>query len=55
MLLFSILIAYNDLYLHKLRNYLSMKTIFLVMLRAPHKAIGDWDSVEERFRKRLAS
>ena len=32
MLLFSILIAYNDLYLHKSRNYLSMKTCFLVVL-----------------------
>ena len=32
MLLFSILIAYNDLYLHKSRNYLSMKTFFLIVI-----------------------
>ena len=24
-------------------------------LRAPHKSVGVWDSIEERFKKRLAS
>ena len=34
----------------------SLPTTYLGLpLRAPHKLVGAWDSIEERFRKRLAS
>ena len=34
----------------------SFPTLYLGLpLRAPHKVIGIWDSVEERFQKRMAS
>ena len=34
----------------------SLPTTYLgVLLGAPHKSVRAWDSVEERFRKRLAS
>ena len=34
----------------------SLPTTYLGLpLRAPHKSVGVWDSIEERFRKRLAS
>ena len=34
----------------------SLPTTYLGLpLRAPHKSEGVWDSIEERFRKRLAS
>ena len=34
----------------------SLPTTYLGLpLGAPHKSIGAWDSIEERFRKRLAS
>ena len=34
----------------------SLPTTYLsLLLRAPHRAMGVWDTIEERFRKRLAS
>ena len=34
----------------------SIPTLYLGLpLRAPHKVVGIWDSIEERFQKRLAS
>ena len=34
----------------------SIPTLYLGLpLKAPHKVVGIWDSIEERFRKRLAS